>query len=78
MCVRERETETEREREEFPQSSADMVVMGTDEHGVSANPTPHPDTPPSWMPPGSDSEDCTAEAAATQARTQHGDSCFRA
>ena len=43
VCVCERETETESEKS-FPQSSADMVVMGTNEHGVPANPhTPrHP------------------------------------
>ena len=74
ICVCERERDTERERS-FPQSSADMVVMGTNEHGVPATP---PDTLPSWTLPGSDSEDCTAKAAATQARTQPGDSCSRA
>ena len=43
VCVCERETETESEKS-FPQSSADMVVMGTNEHGVPANP-PHTQTP---------------------------------
>ena len=42
--MRERERHRERERS-FPQSSADMVVMGTNEHGVPATPPQTPRLP---------------------------------